>query len=173
MSQSTALRTAFVVLALVAAGCSGDGAVPTWTAMPVRPETPAPASPDAGASGSPGSPEPSAAASEAAPSAAASPPGDGETVQLTIGTDTGAALQFDPTTATAPAGATIQLTFENRAAGVPHNLTFGEPINQATSTTVQAGASENLEFPAPEPGDYQYVCTLHPGMEGTLTIEAP
>jgi plastocyanin len=112
---------------------------------------------------------------EASPAATGEPSPDdgdgGEAAALTIGTDTGAALEFDPTAATAPAGSTVQLTFENRSTSVPHNLTFGEPINEATSTTVAAGASETLEFPAPEPGDYQYVCTLHPGMEGTLTIE--
>ena len=106
--------------------------------------------------------------------ASAAPSGDGgggEAVSLTVGTDTGSALEFDPTAITAPAGATVQLTFENRAAGVPHNLTFRDPINQATATTVAPGASEDLEFQAPDPGDYQYVCTLHPGMEGTLTVE--
>jgi glucose/arabinose dehydrogenase/plastocyanin len=95
----------------------------------------------------------------------------GEAAQLTIGTDTGSALEFDPATVTAPAGSTVQVTFENRSKGVPHNLTFGEPINEATATIVDPGASEELEFTAPEPGDYTYVCTLHPGMEGTLTVE--
>ncbi len=106
-----------------------------------------------------------------APSAAAPTTGSGgEAAQVTIGTDTGSALQFDPTTATVQAGSTVQLTFENRST-VPHNLTIGEPINEATSTIVDPGASEALEFAAPGPGDYQFVCTLHPGMEGTLTVE--
>lgn len=95
----------------------------------------------------------------------------GETVQLTIGTDAGSALDFDPATVSAPAGATLQVTFENDSAALPHNLTFGEPINQATDTIVDPGGTDALEFPAPEPGDYQFVCTLHPGMEGTLTVE--
>jgi glucose/arabinose dehydrogenase/plastocyanin len=97
--------------------------------------------------------------------------GSGETVQVTIGTDTGAQLVFDPTTATVPAGSSVELTFENRSTSTPHNLTFGEPINEATATVVDPGASEVLEFTAPDPGDYQFVCTLHPGMEGTLTVE--
>ncbi len=33
-------------------------------------------------------------------------------------------------------------------------------------------ASEALEFKAPDPGDYPFVCTLHPGMRGTLVAEA-
>jgi plastocyanin len=112
---------------------------------------------------------------EPAPTGAAPSPtgagGSGETVQVTIGTDTGAELMFEPTTATVPAGSTVELTFENRSTSTPHNLTFGEPIDEATATVVDPGASEVLEFEAPEPGDYQFVCTLHPGMEGTLTVE--
>jgi plastocyanin len=107
-----------------------------------------------------------------APSGAAPTGGaGGETVEVTIGTDTGAALQFDPSTASVPAGSTVRLLFENRSTSVPHNLTFGEPINEATATIVDPGGSETLEFAAPEPGDYQFVCTLHPGMEGVLTVE--
>lgn len=97
----------------------------------------------------------------------------GEAIQLTIGTDTGAALEFDPTTVSAPAGATLEVTFENRSTSVPHNLSFGAPIDKSTSTIVAAGASEALELQASEAGDYKFVCTLHPGMEGTLTIEGP
>ena len=107
-----------------------------------------------------------------APSAAAPSAGSGgEATQVTIGTDSGAALQFDPTTASVPAGATVRLTFENRSTSVPHNLTFSGPINAKTATIVDPGASEPLEFSAPEPGDYEFVCTLHPGMEGVLTVE--
>ena len=42
----------------------------------------------------------------------------------------------------------------------------------ATSTVVAPGASETLEFKAPDPGEYPFVCTLHPGMGGTLVVEA-
>ena len=50
-------------------------------------------------------------------------------------------------------------------------ITFGEPINAATATTVPPGESETIEFTAPDPGEYPFVCTLHPGMEGTLVVE--
>jgi plastocyanin len=104
-----------------------------------------------------------------AASAAPSEGTGGEAEQLTIGTDTGTALLFDPTTATVPAGSSVQLTFENRST-VPHNLTLGEPINEATATIVDPGASEALEFTAPDPGDYKYVCTVHPGMTGSVSV---
>ena len=70
---------------------------------------------------------------------------------------------------TVTAGTTVRLTFVNEST-VPHNLTFGEPINAATANIVQPGAEETIEFTAPEAGEYTYVCTLHPGMEGTLEV---
>ncbi|HET9082792.1 MAG TPA: PQQ-dependent sugar dehydrogenase [Candidatus Limnocylindrales bacterium] len=88
---------------------------------------------------------------------------------LTIGTTTNGELKFDPTTASVASGSQVSLTFENRDK-VPHNLTFGEPINAKTSTIVQPGASEHLSFTAPAPGSYAFACTLHPGMEGTLQV---
>ncbi len=105
-------------------------------------------------------------------SAAASASGEatGEVVELTVGTDEGAANEFDPDQISAPAGATVRLTFTNEAT-VPHNLTFGDPINAATEVIVDPGESETIEFTAPEAGEYTFVCTLHPGMEGTLTVE--
>jgi plastocyanin len=110
------------------------------------------------------SPAPSAThATSDAPSGAA--------VEVTVGTDTGAELKFDPGQVTVQAGADIRLTFENRSS-VPHNLTFQVPINVATSTIVAPGTSETLEFKAPDPGEYPFVCTLHPGMGGTLVVEA-
>ncbi|HET8776266.1 MAG TPA: PQQ-dependent sugar dehydrogenase [Candidatus Limnocylindria bacterium] len=103
-------------------------------------------------------------------SASASAGASGEVVEITVGTDTGSANAFDPEEISVPAGTTVRLTFVNEAT-VPHNLTFGDPIDAATATVVQPGAEEVIEFTAPEPGDYTFVCTLHPGMEGTLVVE--
>ncbi len=82
--------------------------------------------------------------------AATSDAPSGATVEVTVGTDTGAELKFDPGEVTVPAGANVQLTFENRST-VPHNLTFQGPITVATSTVVAPGTSETLEFTAPDP----------------------
>jgi plastocyanin len=95
----------------------------------------------------------------------------GATVEITIGTDTGAELKFDPAELTVQAGADVRVTFENRAS-VPHNLTFQAPINVATSTVVAPGTSETVEFKAPAAGEYAFVCTLHPGMGGKLIVAA-
>jgi aldose sugar dehydrogenase len=114
--------------------------------------TPPPASPTPAGSVTPSSAPPASTATE-----------------LTIGTTTDASLKFDPTTATVPTGVLVRLTFENRDS-VPHNLTFGEPINAKTATVVPPGASETIEFTAPAPGSYKFTCTLHPGMDGTLEV---
>ena len=90
-------------------------------------------------------------------------------MEITIGTDEGQELLFVPDTAEAPSGAAVTLTFQN-VSEAPHNLTFNDPIEAATSTVVAPGASETLEFTAPEAGDYTFVCTLHPGMDGVLTV---
>ena len=110
---------------------------------------------------------------EAPPAESAAPSGEagGDTVEITVGTDTGAANEFVPTEVSVPAGATVVLTFVNESDSVPHNLTFGDPINAATATTVPPGESETIEFTAPEAGEYIFVCTLHPGMEGVLVVE--
>lgn len=91
--------------------------------------------------------------------------------EVNVGTDTGTELLFDPVQVAVRAGVDVRLTFENRST-VPHNLTFEAPINAGTSTVVAAGASETLTFTAPDPGQYPFICTLHPGMDGTLIVEA-
>jgi plastocyanin len=107
------------------------------------------------------SPAPTASAPGITPSDA--------TVEVTVGTDSGAELKFDPGEVTVRAGE-VRLTFENRST-LPHNLTFQGPISVATSTVVAPGTSETLSFTAPDPGEYPFVCTLHPGMGGTLIAE--
>lgn len=95
----------------------------------------------------------------------------GELLQITVGTDTGSELKFDPVDVTAQPGVDVRLTFENRSE-VPHNLTFEAPINAASSTLVAPATSETLEFTAPGPGEYAFLCTIHPGMDGILLVAA-
>lgn len=162
------LRSLAVLVTLGAAvtACSSPSASSTWSYGPSL----TPASPSASAVPSiSAAPSPSASPGASPTAGATASPGD-EATEVTIGTDTGADLRFDPDTASVPTGARVRLTFENRST-LPHNLTFDDPINVATSPVVNPGASEEIEFTAPAPGDYAFVCTLHPGMDGTLTVE--
>ncbi len=152
-------------------GASGGPASPvaSGSALPsgsAPTGSPPAGSPSASASGSPA---PSPGASVPGGSPAASQPPDSGNVEITIGTDEGQELLFVPDAAEAPSGAAVTLTFQN-VSQAPHNLTFSDPIDAATQTIVAPGASETLEFTAPEAGDYTFVCTLHPGMDGVLTV---
>lgn len=89
---------------------------------------------------------------------------------ITIGTDTGANLKFDPATAEAPANSPVKLVFNNKSTQ-PHNLSFQQGISAKTADSVAPGASETIQFTTPAAGTYKWVCTIHPGMEGTLTVK--
>jgi plastocyanin len=127
-----------------------------------------------------GGPSPSSTAatdpavSSSQPTASATTNGGaaGDTIQVTIATDTGVDLKFDPGELSVQPGADVQVTFENRSQ-VPHNLTFEAPINVASSAVVAPATTESLRFTAPGPGSYAFVCTIHSGMAGTLIVAAP
>ncbi len=89
---------------------------------------------------------------------------------INIGTDTGVTLKFDPNTAEAPANTPVKLTFSNKSTQ-PHNLSFQQGISAKTSDSVAPGASETISFTTPAAGTYKWVCSIHPGMEGTLTVK--
>jgi glucose/arabinose dehydrogenase/plastocyanin len=138
---------------------SSPAASPQTTSEPsAAPAT----SPDATPAGSPaGSP---------AASPAGSPAGSpGAMAELRVGTDDGQALLFVPDEISVQTGAEVSLTFANEST-VPHNLVFGDPIDAGTDTIVAAGESQTITFTAPEPGEYVFVCTLHPGMEGVMRV---
>lgn len=166
-----------VVVGLVVAGCSSPGgASSSWSFGPSLPPASGEASAAPSASTVPSAPpslppSPSAAASVAPSPAGASASPAGDATPLTIGTRTGSELEFEPDEVSVPAGTPVSVTFENTSS-LPHNLTFGAPINAATAPLVDPGASETIEFDAPAAGDYTFTCTIHPGMEGTLTVEA-
>lgn len=88
---------------------------------------------------------------------------------VAVGTGTGPSLEFAPVTVQAPANAPVELTFTNQA-DIPHNLSFSEPFNVRT-TDLAKGGVETLSLPPAAPGTYTFVCTIHPGMEGQLTVQ--
>jgi plastocyanin len=160
------------VFAFTMTGCSSPAASSAWSYGPsLAPAASGSAAPSAAAPSTAASPSvvPSAPASPVASAAGSAAP-SGAVTKVTIGTKTGAELEFDPDDVKVPSGATVSITFENRAT-LPHNLTFSAPINAATDPVVAPGTSATLEFTAPAPGEYAWACTIHPVMQGKLEVE--
>jgi plastocyanin len=73
-------------------------------------------------------------------------------------------FQFEPKNATVKVGQTVKWTNQDSA---PHDAT-DKDSGQFKSD--QFGKGGSYEFTAKKAGTINYVCTLHPGMEGTLTV---
>jgi plastocyanin len=76
----------------------------------------------------------------------------------------------NPAIAAAP-GEALRLELRNRDRGMAHDLAL-PGLGRATPVLAGAGESAALELRAPdEPGDYEYVCSLHSRlMRGLLTV---
>ncbi|NUQ19382.1 MAG: hypothetical protein HOQ09_00290 [Gemmatimonadaceae bacterium] len=73
-------------------------------------------------------------------------------------------LTFQPSTVTIAPGDTIYFTFET----VQHNVVFdtqGSPGNVGTSSSITV----KRQFPTA--GTYDYHCSLHAGMTGSVTVQ--
>ena len=95
-----------------------------------------------------------------------------ETVDVDVRTAAGEQLAFTPADVSVPSGRRVHVTFTN-GSSFPHNLVFTSGIEAATPTIVQPGESAQLAFRPAAPGNYTFVCTIHDGMHGTLTVVAP
>ncbi len=94
-----------------------------------------------------------------------------KTVDVSVRTAAGDRLAFTPSDVSVPAGADVHVTFTN-ASSFAHNLVFTSGITAATPTIVEPGDSAQLAFRPTVPGSYPFVCTIHDGMHGTLTVVA-
>jgi plastocyanin len=82
-------------------------------------------------------------------------------------------LSFDANVIQASAGETFTVTFTNNE-GIPHNFSVyteegGDAI--ATGDIINEGETDEVEVPALEPGEYYFVCDLHPEMNGVIVVE--
>jgi plastocyanin len=161
--RRTLSALSLVALALFAAACTSASA-PGWTYAPPT-EAPSPA---ASADGSPAASD--AAPSDAAPSdggsAAPSDGAGGDTVQVSA-----INIAFEQTEISAPADAAFTIAFENKEA-VPHNVEIKDAggMSMFKGEIVTGPTTVNYQVPAPPAGTYQFVCTVHPNMVGTLTV---
>ncbi|MEA2619646.1 MAG: cytochrome c oxidase subunit [Chloroflexota bacterium] len=132
------------------------------------------ASPSPAPSGSPGnSPAPAPSGSPGASSAPApsgSPAAAGPTLQVTA-----SGIQYVEKSLTAPAATPFQIVFDNQDPGTPHNVSIHK--DSPTGEEVFKGevfpgvAKKTYDIPALAAGTYAYVCTVHPTMTGTLTVQ--
>lgn len=74
-------------------------------------------------------------------------------------------LLFEPKDVTVKAGTTV--TWKNNE-DIPHNVVAEEGAEFQSDTF---GKDGTFDFEANRPGVVKYVCTIHPGMQGTLTVE--
>ncbi len=100
--------------------------------------------------------------------AAAVSPGSTAPVAVTITSAGGETPVFRPAGTIVVAARPISITFRN-ASNLPHNLTF-IAITAATRTIVEPGAADEVLLPPLAAGAYPFVCTIHEGMAGILTV---
>jgi plastocyanin/mono/diheme cytochrome c family protein len=80
-------------------------------------------------------------------------------------------IAFDQAEVSAPADTPFQIRFENNDPGIPHNV----EIRQDGQTVFLGELFNGIEtrtydVPALEAGTYEFICTVHPNMVGTLTV---
>ena len=73
---------------------------------------------------------------------------------------------FDPATVTVHPGDTVEWKNDDSA---PHTATTNASKSGFDSGIIQPGASWRHQ--APDKGTYNYICTIHPYMKGTLIVQ--
>lgn len=68
-----------------------------------------------------------------------------------------------------PAGTEITATIENRDDGILHNLHVKAPGDPATELE-RGPVTQTLRFTIDEPGEYEFLCDIHPIMDGTIQV---
>ena len=159
----------FVILlalgALAVAACSSADS-PGWTYSPETPPPVASTAPSPDASGS--------AAPSTAPSAAPSESHDagGGGGDLEVITLTAQNIQWVEKELSAPADVEFIIRLDNQDANVPHNVEIKQDGKTVFKGDIFNGVAtlDNKVEPPLAAGTYQYICTVHPNMVGTLTV---
>ncbi|HUP54148.1 MAG TPA: cupredoxin domain-containing protein [Methylomirabilota bacterium] len=141
------------------AGPSGSGAAPSGSAAPSASSTPSETASAA--------PSVSAAASGAA---SAPPSASAPTAVVEVAAQN---IAFTPTELSVAPDVAFQINFANNDPGVPHNVA----IKDAAGTVIFTGDVFNGPETRPydvaplAAGTYQFFCSVHPNMTGTLTAQ--
>jgi plastocyanin len=84
-------------------------------------------------------------------------------------------VAFEQASLTAPAGVPFRIAFDNKDTGVPHNVAIhaGSPTGEEVfkGEIFNGPEKRTYDVPALDAGAYSFVCTVHPTMTGTLTVE--
>ena len=88
-------------------------------------------------------------------------PGDGAD-EFTVSVENNV---FNPSAITVPVASTV--TWQWNSAGVAHNVVFED--GTGSSSTMTTGTHQRTFS---QTGDYAYVCTIHPGMNGSVSVTA-
>lgn len=75
-------------------------------------------------------------------------------------------MAFTPSSLTVTAGQTVTWQFDDR--GVPHNVVGLDAAKALMNSPIQPTGSYSVTFA--DPGTYEYECTLHPEMRGSVTV---
>ena len=89
-------------------------------------------------------------------------------VEVRVGTDPGAEMRYLPDSVGVAANTPLTILFENKGA-TPHNLTF-EDGSARSKTIVDPGELDMVRVVGRAPGEYAFVCTIHPEMRGRLIV---
>jgi plastocyanin len=84
------------------------------------------------------------------------------------------AVSFDSKLLIVPAGRPFDLVFDNKQAGVPHNVRIDDSSSAGATIlfdgeVITGPAQVTYHVPALAAGDYYFQCKIHPNMNGTLT----
>ncbi|MDF2733657.1 MAG: blue (type 1) copper domain protein [Chloroflexota bacterium] len=168
MPTKRLLAVSLTVLAVAACTSSTPG----WTYAPAPSATPVPSA-DPSASAAPSaSVAPSVAPSAPASAAPGGSPGPDASAAGAVLDVSALNIAFDPTELSAPADQAFQIAFANNEA-LPHNI----EIKDAGGASIFQGevftgvATRTYDVPPLAAGSYQFVCTVHPNMVGTLTAQ--
>ena len=138
---------------LLVSGCSGSGPAPdAHPSINFGPQ--ASTTPGMTGGGTPGSVAPPQQASSATQPAA--PPTAGDAISISN-------FAFVPATLTVPAGATVTWTNQDQQ---PHTVVAGD--GSFRSPGLGTGATYSYTFPMA--GSFDYICSIHPFMHGTVVV---
>ena len=80
-------------------------------------------------------------------------------------------LEFEQTTVAMKAGVPLRLVLQNEDAGIPHNILVRGGGTDIGKTEIVTGiARTELSFGPLPPGEYAFLCEVHPNMAGTITV---